>query len=331
MTSFSGEKKSLNPLVSIIIPLKNGLPVFKKTLLKIFEQDFDDRFELIIIDSGSSDGSVDFVKEMQRQNNSICLIEIPPQNFGHGKTRNLGATIAKGEFLVFITQDAIPANEYWLVNLIKPFYENPEIAGVFGRHLAHHDANIFLKNDLINHFSYYESHPLAKIEDFKLYKNDENYRFSLYFYSDNNSCMKKSIWKKIPYPDVDFAEDQLWAKLILEAGYAKFYSHDAIVFHSHNYSIIETFQRSFDEGNSLKKLFNREIVSSKKSFFSIFKLSFSQTKKEWEYLNRKRFFFLFIHRFFFLLSRSLGYHYGAKVKKNIWIQKISLDKKLQKK
>ena len=81
----------------------------------------------------------------------------------------------------------------------------------------------------------------------------------MHFFSDNNACIRRSVWQEIPYPDVDFAEDQIWAKKIIEAGYSKAYADDACVFHSHNYSLWQYLQRSFDESKALNSLFGYEL------------------------------------------------------------------------
>lgn len=67
--------------------------------------------------------------------------------------------------------------------------------------------------------------------------------------------MRKSVWETIPYPDVEFAEDQLWARAVIEAGYKKAYCADAVVIHSHDYRLREQFSRAFDESRNFRKYF----------------------------------------------------------------------------
>ena len=85
------------------------------------------------------------------------------------------------------------------------------------------------------------------IEDKKRYETDEAYRHFLAFFSDNNSCLKRSVWERYPYPDVNFSEDQIWMKKMIELGYKRVYAPDAVVYHSHNYPLKTYFKRYYDE------------------------------------------------------------------------------------
>jgi len=222
--------------VSVIIPTKNGGIIYKKVLEQVLEQKLDFDFEVIIIDSGSKDETVNYTKDKADKYNNVILKEIASSEFGHGKTRNLGASISRGEFLVFITQDALPYDENWLSEMIKPFDISENIVGVFGKHIPYNECDIFEKHNLDVHFNNFgQGTIIYKLDDKDRYDKDEGYRHLLCFYSDNASAMRKSIWKKISYDDVDFAEDQLWAKKIIELGYSKAYTSDAVVYHSHNY------------------------------------------------------------------------------------------------
>lgn len=241
-----------SPLVSIVIPVKNAAWIIKAVLEGVARQDTPWSFEVIIIDSGSTDGTVDIVRKFD----GFRLVQIKPEEYGHGRTRNFGVEISKGKYVAFLTHDAIPYDEHWLENLVNPMLEDELVAGVFGRHVAHDGATTCIRRDLEAHFD--GLHALGKVlwlEDEERYASDVGYRQILHFYSDNNSCLRKSVWNSIPYPDVSFAEDQLWAKAIIERGYRKFYAHDAVVRHSHDYGPWETFQRSFDESMAFNRYF----------------------------------------------------------------------------
>lgn len=248
---------------SIIIPTKNGGITYQKVLQKVLEQETNFDFEIIIIDSGSKDDTVEYTKAKANKHKNIVLKEIKPFEFGHGKTRNYGASIAQGEFLVFLTQDALPYDKNWLSKMIEPFSISEDIMGVFGKHLAYDDCDIFEKYNLKMHFNNFgEGVIVYKMDDKDRYDKDEGYRHLLCFYSDNSSAMRKSIWKKIPYDDVNFAEDQLWAKKIIELGYSKAYTSEAVVYHSHNYSFKEMMMRSYDDHKGLFDIYGYIPVKS---------------------------------------------------------------------
>lgn len=247
--------------VTVVIPTKNGGKLFAKVLDSVLDQKTPWKYDVIVIDSGSSDNTVKICKK----NSRVRLFEIPPNEFGHGKTRNFGIEMANSEYVAFLTQDALPTNEEWLTNLVKCIDMDENIAGAFGKHLAYPNANPYTIRDINKHFEGFNTkNKTYFLEDQKKYDIDEGYRQFLHYFSDNNSVIRKLVWNKIPYPDVDFAEDQIWAKLIIESGYKKAYADTAVVFHSHDYGFIEGLQRSFDESFAFHNLFNYTLVKSLK-------------------------------------------------------------------
>lgn len=237
--------------VSVVIPTKNGGPLFDRVLEAVLSQETDWPYEVIVVDSGSADNTVETVRRYP----SVRLIEISPSEFGHGKTRNFAISQAAGTYIAMITQDAMPANVGWLSALVDAIDRDDRIAGVFGRHIAYPEASPFTCHELEQHFAGFAKVPVAELEDHARYTDDEGYRQFLYFFSDNNALLRRAVWECIAYPEVDFAEDQAWARLIIEAGYRKAYAHEAAVLHSHEYGFIERLQRSFDESFALGRLF----------------------------------------------------------------------------
>jgi rhamnosyltransferase len=242
---------------AVIIPTKNAMPGLSRVMDMVLQQKTSWNYEVIVIDSGSRDGTVAYVRSLER----VRLIEISPEDFGHGKTRNLAIEAADAEFVALLTHDAEPADDYWLANLVAAAEQDPRIAGVFGRHVANATASPFTKNDLDRHFEGFLRHPLVVHRDLDpvRYQQDQGWQQLLHFYSDNNSLMRKEIWQMFPYPDVEFAEDQLWARNIIQAGYAKAFAPNALVYHSHDYSLTEQLRRAFDESRNFKKYFGYEL------------------------------------------------------------------------
>jgi rhamnosyltransferase len=242
--------------VSIVIPTKNAGDLFERVLESIFRQKTEYQYEVICVDSGSKDNTLDIIK-----NHNVALYEIAPEEFGHGKTRNYGASKGTGTYIVFITQDALPANEFWLQNLVDAMKLDDEIVGGFGIHYPYPDCNLLDKRDLKIHFQGFGAdNTIYYMDDSERYKNEEGYRHLLAYFSDNNSCLKREIWEKYPYDDVDFAEDQIWMRKMIEKGYKKVYCPHAAVYHSHNYKLSSYFGRYFDEFRSLYGLHHYIIV-----------------------------------------------------------------------
>lgn len=237
--------------VSVIIPTKNPGAIFKEVLEAVLAQKSEWPFEVVVIDSGSKDGTVEYVKSYP----AVKLLEIPSHEFGHGRSRNYAIAQSSGEFVAVITHDAKPATDSWLQHMVATAESDPRIAGVFGRHIAYPTASIFTTRELELHFSGFKALPLVHMDDPARYATDVGYQQFLHFFSDNNALLRRSVWQEIPYPDVDFAEDQAWAKKIIEAGYYKGYSEEGAVYHSHDYTLFERLQRSFDESSAFKRSF----------------------------------------------------------------------------
>ena len=314
---------------SIIIPTKNPGFIFKKVLDGVLTQSVCFDYEVLVIDSGSSDGTLEYVIG---QNDSRVRLEcIEPSTFGHGRTRNLGVSMTTGEYAVLITHDALPANDQWLASLVKAADADPQIAGVFGRHIAYQDADPFTVRELEVHFAGFDEWKVVSLDDSVRYANDQGYRQVLHFFSDNNALIRRSVWEKYPYPDVDFAEDQIWAKQIIEAGYKKAYTSESCVFHSHNYRLIERLQRSFDESYAFHKLFSYTLCPTLAhavlSAIGMTRQNFIQASKQDLWRTQP---WMVLRAPVDNLMRTLGHYLGSQGSKiPSWLrQKISWDHKL---
>ena len=140
------ENKSVK--ASVIIPTYNGSQVFKKVFCKVREQIAPWKYEICIVDSGSTDGTAEFLESQD----NIIFHRIPNSEFQHGRTRNFAINLTSGEFIAVLTQDALPVSEYWLYNMVTAMEKYPNAAGAFGKHLAWPDADPFTKRDMANHF-----------------------------------------------------------------------------------------------------------------------------------------------------------------------------------
>ena len=266
--------------VTVVIPTKNGGELLERVLNMVFNQKTKYKYEVICVDSGSSDQTVDIIKKYPCK-----LFEIESQEFGHGKTRNYGAAKGTGEFIMFLTQDAIPANEYWMESFVTAMKQDDDIAGAFGKHIPYPDCNILDKRDLKAHFENFGlQDTIFQMDNLKRYRNEEGYRHFLAFYSDNNSCMRRKFWEQYPYDDVDFAEDQIWARKIIEKGYKKMYCASAVVYHSHNYPLNTYFHRYYDEYKSLYKLHNYKMYTK---ISEMFRGVWKQIRNDYSYIENE--------------------------------------------
>lgn len=246
------------PRASVLIPVKNGGALLGEVLDAVLAQSTPWPFEVIVVDSGSRDGSVECARQR-----GVRVEVIPAAEFGHGRTRNYLASLSRGDFLVFITQDARPADAHWLRHLVEGCDSAPDVAGAFGPHRAHPGARHVTERELTEHFAGFGS-VLSRIqlEDRERFDREVGYRQWLHFFSNNNSCLRRSVWEKLPFPDVMFAEDQTWMLSAIKAGYAKAFVPEAAVYHSHDFGVWETLQRNFDEASSFQRDFGYDMQRS---------------------------------------------------------------------
>jgi glycosyltransferase involved in cell wall biosynthesis len=250
--------RSESPRASVIIPTLNGGEAFRRVLEKVLAQRTPWPFEVVVADSCSDDGTWDLVRDHPR----VRATSVPRAEFQHGRTRNLAAKEAQGEFLVFITQDAEPADRLWLADLVGALQRSPRAAGAFGRHLPQADASPFIKRDLHGFFGHLGSQPLerSKFWDLDRWRTDREFRRDLHFFSNNNSVLRRAVWERFPFPEVDYGEDQAWAAQVLGWRYSLIYAPTACVIHSHEYDAASRFERSRIEGRWFMNFFGYDLV-----------------------------------------------------------------------
>jgi rhamnosyltransferase len=228
------------PTCSVILLTKNGARTLPSVLARLVPSARRWGAEILAIDSGSTDGTTEILAE-----HPVRIHEIPPHEFGHGRTRNLGARLAAGPYLVYLTQDAVPARDDLLERLLRPF-DDPRVAGVYGRQLPH-----------ATHV--YEAFSLARVYPATPFRREwrpgEPLRLHDVFFSNVCSALRRSVWEDIPFDDeLIMSEDQQWSRDALRAGWAIAYASDAEVLHSHNRTLGQVFRRHFDSGVSLAGL-----------------------------------------------------------------------------
>ena len=233
--------------VTIVIPTYNGEEFMDELLTAIRGQKSRYSYETLVIDSGSSDATIDIVGKFPE----VRLHRIPNTEFGHGKTRNLGAQMADSTFVVYLTQDAVPSHDQWLEYMIEPFSISDKVGCVFGRQIPRPHCFLTLKREVAQVFKSFGDDGSIALQR----KSDLTAALGITnnFLSDVNSAVRKSIWQEIPFQDVNYSEDQALGIDMLNAGYYKAYSPLGSVMHSHDYPLQKYFKRKFDEYVGLRK------------------------------------------------------------------------------
>jgi len=226
---------------SIIIPTKNGAEEFEACLAAIYSQKGTGPLEVIVIDSGSTDATLEIAERYPAR-----IERIPPETFHHARTRNFAASLATGKFLVCLSQDAIPASETWLAALIANF-KDPSVGAVYGRHLPKSGSSLERQHTLD---TIYGNERIVKEPSMR-----EKLGYRYYHFSDANSAIRRDVWQVTRFPDeLKFFEDVGIAKRILDGGWKIVYEPRASVHHSHDHTVMELFKRYFDIGFAFKHL-----------------------------------------------------------------------------
>ncbi len=240
--------------VTVAIPVLNGARYLDEVLGAVRAQRTDRDVELLIVDSGSTDGSLEIA-----ESHGARIHRIAGAEFSHGGTRNRMMALAEGEHVAFITQDATPAHERWLAALLEGFEQAGDVALVFGPHDPRPDASHMIKCEMERHFSVWGDGG-TRVDVQRLERTPEALaayrafpgRWS--FFSDVNGCVARWAWERIPYREVPYAEDQLLGREMIEAGFAKVFHPQARVRHSHDYPPVQFLRRYFDEFRSLREV-----------------------------------------------------------------------------
>lgn len=238
---------------TVFIPTYNGEKYLKEILEAIVGQEADYSFEVLIIDSGSTDSTLDIIKKYTSNHDNIRLIKIPNSEFGHGKTRNYAAKLAKGEFVVYLSHDAIPAHPHWLNEMLRPFTLNDKVVAVLGKQDPRIGCFPLMKYDIQGVFRRFG--PDGGITLFQK-TNDSISQQELdflSFYSDVNSATRRNfLLNDMPYRDVPYSEDMLFGQDVINAGLIKAYAPSGNVVHSNDISLKEYNKRMFDETAGLQ-------------------------------------------------------------------------------
>jgi rhamnosyltransferase len=197
-----------------------------------------------VVDSGSRDGSAE-----RAERAGARVHRIPPGEFNHGATRNLGASLARGDVLVFTSQDAHAERPDWLARLVAPLRERDDVAGAYGRQVAHPDAKppeVFFLDFLYG--------PRGRVQRAS---GVGELSMETTLFSNVSSAIRRDVFDASGgfAGDVIMSEDQEWSRRVLLEGWAIAYVPEAVVRHSHPYTIRAAFRRFFDSGVSAERAY----------------------------------------------------------------------------
>jgi len=216
--------------ISIVIPTCNGGRIFRECIEKIGRQAYQGGVQLIVVDSGSTDGTGELAEQA-----GALVKRIPKTRFHHARTRNEALSLTTFDRVVFTVQDAVPCTTTWLSDLEKAL-EDPLVAAAYTDQVPHDDATPYARfeNQGIRDFRGQEPllQGLDSVESFQKMAYYDAYRAIVL----DNVCAiyKKASLMDVPFPEVDFAEDLAWSLATLLKGRKVLYQPAIKVKHSHN-------------------------------------------------------------------------------------------------
>ncbi|MGB2717609.1 MAG: glycosyltransferase [Vicinamibacterales bacterium] len=246
----------MNPLVSIVVPTFNGGRSLRRLLASIAEQRSDVSREVIAVDSGSTDDTLDILCDSGARVESVA-----PETFNHGGTRNTALSRARGEFAVLTVQDAVPANREWLGELLQPLLRDTRIAGTYARQKPWPEASRLTAHYLAKWAAATAEPrlvgPLRPTAFDAMSPADRHFTCA---FDNVCSCIRMSVWHAHPFKRTSIAEDLEWAKEVLTSGYRLAYVPSALVSHSHERTVRYELERTYLVHQRLQSLFGLSTV-----------------------------------------------------------------------
>lgn len=232
---------------TIAIPSFNGKEYIGDVLRAALSQKTNLKYEVLVIDSGSNEKTLSIIKGLPK----VRLHEIPNKEFGHGKTRNLAIEMSDSDFVIFLTDDAVPSHDKWLDSMLEPFSISEKVGCVFGKQIPRPHCFVSIKREVASVFKSFGDDGSISLQ--RRNGLTEELGITNNFMSDVNSAIRKTAWERVKFQDVNYAEDQLMGIDMLKSGYLKAYTPLGSVYHSHDYPLRKYFKRKFDEYVGLRK------------------------------------------------------------------------------
>jgi rhamnosyltransferase len=223
------------PTVSVIIPTYNGRQQAGELMRALAAQSLRPT-EVIVLDSQSSDGTLEAFQSLGARVKSVERDE-----FHHSTVRNHGAQLAHGQLLVFMTQDALPSQSSCFEHLAGPLLDG-RASAAFARQVPYSDATP------LERFARETNYPAESRTSTD--KDIARIGVRAFFFSNSCSMVRRDVFEELGgFPShTVMNEDMLFAARLLRAGHRIAYVADALVIHSHCYSLAQTLKRYFDIG-----------------------------------------------------------------------------------
>lgn len=228
--------------MSVVIPVRNAEPYLAALLDALHRQRSVAPGEIVLIDSASTDRT----RAIAARDPKVRWI--PIEKFSHGRARNLGTQACTSETVVFMSQDALPRDEFWLARLLEPFQDG-QVAAAYSRQVPRDDATPMERFFLADRFP---GGPIVR----RTARPGEVLSLEKVFLSNVSAAVRRNLLLAHPFDErLIMSEDQQLSRDLLKAGYAVVYQPASVVIHSHRYTLGDVFRRYFDSVYSLRHVF----------------------------------------------------------------------------
>lgn len=225
-----------DPLISIVMRSFNEAWALRETLPALAAQDWQN-LELIVIDSGSTDGSQDLIRAAR----PVHFIQITPQEYNPSRVMNHGMRLAGSERVIFLNADATPQNSHWLRPLADTLADD-RVAACFGRQIPRPDCQAVFACDYDRCFG----------------PDRESARWD-HFFSMVSSGLRKDVWSQRGFrEDLQYAEDDEYTRWCRAQGYQVSYVEESVVMHSHNYTPQQSWKRAYGDARAIGKAWSQK-------------------------------------------------------------------------
>jgi rhamnosyltransferase len=295
---------------SIIVPTRNMEATIESLLESIFSQEYDGDFDVLIMDS-SDDRTPEIAGTYP-----VKIVRVEPEDYNYGKTRNEGAAMSEGEFLVFISADVEIADRRWLSKLTRHFAD-PKVAGVYGRQIPQKGASPMEQFYVL--YTYRAESSVLSFENGKP-------KLGMVFFSDVNGAIRRSVWQQIKKPEMLKSDDIEWTKRALLAGYRIVYDAEASVYHSNKYSLKTVFHEYFDSGAAMPAVYTRDTINY--SMWSFVWDGLKYIANEYKFMLSNGYWYWIPYAAAYDIVKFLGVFLGSKQKHMpLWMKRALCKKK----
>jgi rhamnosyltransferase len=244
--------------VAVVIPTLDGGADLRRLLAAIAAQEGRFSPQIVAVDSGSTDGSLDVLRSYGAR-----IVALEPGTFNHGAARNRALETVDAAFAVLVVQDAVPVGARWLEALVTPLMEDASLAGTWARQLPDEAASCLAR--------YYHSRWLGAaaapriagpLTGEELSAMSPAGRHAACAFDNVCSCVRMAVWRREPFPAAPFAEDLEWAVNVMRAGHRLAFIPEAVVRHSHDRPVLYELRRTRLGHARLHSLFGLRTVPS---------------------------------------------------------------------